>query len=465
MEKEQLAARVIQYDGAALPACQALRDLAMFDWIRKNLMGRSPVVDPFEQFVREFVAECEQQNVRLKSYDPQARAFVVSRDDGSEMTCQLHNAFGEWQSRSEGGRAELIAMFVQSLVEMRSDNTISPEKLPGQLMPGIRSNAQISNMLIQNWIAGAPTDDRSATAFLPFAGDLVACAMQDLPHSMSQMTHVNLAFANLSIEQAMQHAMANFRSKLPQPVFEPLGDGLFGSNNLADHQSAMLLLAPGLDYPLPKIDGTPVAIVPTRNLFYLTGNASRSGLEKMLDIAQRAGQMPHFCSSAILQWDGHRWSEAPIAGGELAARQREIAQYQLAADYDSQKQLLDKYHGKCGLDIFVAQQMLFRKKDEPATISVATLASATTGTLLPHANRLSFVKQIVDPTTGLAQKAPEGMVDVPWSDAMDIVGDLFEPVAHLYPPRLRALGFPDADAWLRLKASAAASPAASKPSL
>jgi hypothetical protein len=315
-------------------------------------------------------------------------------------------------------------------------------------------------MLIQNWITGASTDDRSATAFLPFAGDLVACAMQDLPHTMSQMTHVNLAFANLSIEQAMQHALANFRSNLPQPVFEPLGDGLFGSNNLADHQSAMLLLAPGRDYELPKIDGTPVAVVPTRNLFYLTGSASRSGLAKILDIAQGAGQMPHFCSSAILQWDGDRWRETPIAGDDLAARQREIAQHQLAADYDSQKQLLDKYHGKCGLDIFVARQMLLRKKDSPATISAATLASGTTGSLLPHANRLSFVKQIVDPKTGRAEKAPEGIVDVAWSDAMDIAGHLFEPVAHLYPPRLRAMGFPDADAWVRLKAAAAASPAA-----
>jgi hypothetical protein len=195
---------------------------------------------------------------------------MLGRDNGSDMTCQLHNVFGEWRSRSQDGRAELTTMFVQSLVEMRSDNTISPEKLPGQLMPGIRSNAQISNMLIQNWIAGAPTDDRSATAFLPFAGDLVACAMQDLPHSMSQMTHTNLAFANLTIERAMQHAMANFRSKL-QPLFEPLGDGLFGCNNFADHQSALLLLAPERDYLLPKIDGTPVAVVPTRNLFYLTG--------------------------------------------------------------------------------------------------------------------------------------------------------------------------------------------------
>jgi hypothetical protein len=35
---------------------------------------------------------------------------------------------------------------------------------------------------------------------------------------------------------------------------------------------------------------------------------------------------------------------------------------------------------------------------------------------------------------------------------MDIVGYLFEPVPYLYPPRFRALGFPDADAWLKLKA-------------
>ena len=106
----------------------------MFDWIKRNLGLKSSAPDPFEQFVRDFVEECQRQNVRLKSYDPQARAFMVSRDDGSKMTCQLHNAFGEWRSRSQHGQAELTAMFVQSLVEMRSDNTISPEKLPGQLM-------------------------------------------------------------------------------------------------------------------------------------------------------------------------------------------------------------------------------------------------------------------------------------------------------------------------------------------
>jgi hypothetical protein len=275
-----------------------------------------------------------------------------------------------------------------------------------------------------------------------------------MPNTMSQMTHTNLAFARLSIEQAMQHAMANFRSKLPQVVFESLGGGLFGSNNLADHQSAMLLLTPGSDYPLPAIHGAPIALAPTRNLFYLTGSASELGLRKLVDIAQQAGQMPHFCSSTLLQWDGHRWIAFDIGGsGDVAKRQREIVQFQLAADYDAQKQLLDRLHQKRGQDIFVANLMMFRRKDSSESFSVASLGSGTTGTLLPHADRLSFGKQIIDPKAGLATKTQE-MADVAWSDAMEIAGHLFEPVAYLHPPRLRALGFPDAELWARLKAVA-----------
>ena len=73
------------------------------------------------------------------------------------------------------------------------------------------------------------------------------------------------------------------------------------------------------------------------------------------------------------------------------------------------------------------------------------MGSGTTGPLLPRADRLSLVKQIVDSATGLAQK---GASDI----TMDIVGHFFEPVLYLYPPRFSALGFRDADAWLKLKA-------------
>ena len=98
--------------------------------------------------------------------------------------------------------------------------------------------------------------------------------------------------------------------------------------------------------------------------------------------------------------------------------------------------------------------LLFRPKGSPETISASTLASGTTGTLLPRTDRLFFGKQIIDPQTGLAQRKPEDNVTVAWADAMTIAGDLFEPVPYLYPPRLRALGFPGADVWMKLKAVA-----------
>jgi hypothetical protein len=285
-------------------------------------------------------------------------------------------------------------------------------------------------------------------------GDLAACVVRSQSHTMSQMVRANLAFAKLPIDQAMPRSMTNFRARMPSAIFEPFHNGVFCCDNLEDHQSALLLLEPGKDYVLPSIEGAPVALVPSRNLFYLTGSANLQGLTRLLDISQQAKQMPHFCSSMLLQWVGDRWSEFHFDPGSAnAGRQREISLAQLVIDYDFQKQLLDQYHQKQGLDIFVASVLVFRKKaDEASVISVTTLASGTTGTLLPCVDRLSFVKQIVDPRTGLAEKTPQDTAQVAWSEAMGIVGHLFEPVAYLYPPRVRALGFPDGDAWIKLKA-------------
>ena len=175
----------------------------MFDWIRRPFKKTPSSAEHYEQFVRDFVTECQRQNIRPKSYDPQARAFVFKGDDDYEMTFHMYNMFGEWLSRNKDGRAELIVRFVRSAVEAIRNNAISPERLPGELMPGIRSRAQISNVLIKNWIAGAPPDDSSATAFLPLVGDLVLCALRDMLYGMSQMTRSNLAFANLPLKQAI----------------------------------------------------------------------------------------------------------------------------------------------------------------------------------------------------------------------------------------------------------------------
>jgi hypothetical protein len=108
-------------------------------------------------------------------------------------------------------------------------------------------------------------------------------------------------------------------------------------------------------------------------------------------------------------------------------------------------------HRARGTDVAVSEFTAFRKKDEPGQeFSVTTLASGTTGTLLPEASQLSFVDQIIDPNTGLAQ-GTKAFLRVSWQDATDVAGHLLEPVPHLYPPRYRALGFPDRGIWEKLR--------------
>src|SRR5215475_6915733 len=196
----------------------------MFGWIKNAIGARTRVADPFEQLVRDFVEECRRQKMSPKSYDPQERTFTFSRIDGGDMKVHLDNVFRAWLAAEQRDQAEVIRRFVQSLVETTTPTSLDSQSLPRELMPGIRSHSQISNVMIRNWIAGAPVDDANATAFLPFLGDMVACTIRDLPHTMSQMAHADLAHAEMSIERAMELAMTNFRTRLPAPVFQALGD-------------------------------------------------------------------------------------------------------------------------------------------------------------------------------------------------------------------------------------------------
>jgi hypothetical protein len=425
----------------------------MFDWIKKGLFGKQPEVDPYDQCVIEFIEECRRQGCVLASYDQQARSFQFNEGDAGGPVVRLDNLFATWLRLDPYGRAEEVAHFVRSIKESANTGAISPETLPDQLMPGIRARTMIGNALLQNWIAGAPIDSTTEIAWLPFEGDLATCVMHDKPLTMAPMARINLTFADLPIDRAMTKALANFRARMPEATFEPCGNGVFACTEFQDHQSALLLLEPGKDYTLPPIDGTPVALVPERNAFYVTGRANIAGLTTLLDLAQAARQRPHFCSSMMLQWAGGRWSEFHFDRGSANGdRQRNISLDHLNVDYGFQKELLDRHHQLRGLDVFVAPLMIFQKEDDEF-VSVAVLPSAVIGTLLPIADRLSFVKQVLDPRTGEPRQGASDSVDVTWSEAMEIVGHLFEPVDHLYPPRLCARGFPDADAWAKLKAA------------
>jgi len=427
----------------------------MFDRL-KSLLRRKPAsADPYQQFVAAFTGECRRQGRKLLSYDHPARSFVLGDGKGNSTTIFLDNIFKTWVASDD--RADKLSRFVRGIgdVPAAASGTTDPSRLHGELMPVVRRRAVISNLLIENRMRR-----EWEIAFTPLCGELAACVCRDRPDSMELLSRSRLDGAKLSREAAMALAMARFRVRAPAPDFEAIdaAGGVLWCRNLRDYQSSLLLMTPGEDFALPPLDGAPVALVPARNHFFLTGSGNLEGLRLLLEFAEAADQEAHFLSSALSVWHDGGWREYTFeTGTEEAVRASRIARDRLASDYHAQKELLDHLHRTQNADVFVADFMIYGKKhDRGSEFTVAVLPSGAHGSLLPVADRIAFVEQIVDPATGIARSRRGDIVHVAWSDAMAIAGHLFEPVADLYPPRYRARGFPDAGTWNALKSRSAA---------
>ena len=241
---------------------------------------RPKPADPYDQFVVAFIEECGRQGRKPTSYDHQTRSFVFGDPKGSDYrTVFLDNNFRRWCQGSPKARAEQLSRFVRSLGETGAG--IDPANLAAELMPGIRPRVLFSHALIQTRIQGAPEGNDNEPAWTPFCGELVACVVRDRQDSMSLVTRSDLDQAKLSFDQAMAHAMAQFRAKAPAPDFEPdpRAPGLYYCGNLEDYQSSLLLMTPGKDFKLPALDGDAVALVPGRNQFFVTGSRNRPALK------------------------------------------------------------------------------------------------------------------------------------------------------------------------------------------
>src|SRR5262245_20194847 len=431
----------------------------MLSWIKTIFARKARVVDPYDQFVAALAEESERQGLRPGDYDAVARSASFGDPKADQLTTNLENYFRIWLATPPPQRSERVVRFVRSIREFRGGSAIDPAKLPGEFLPAVRSRALVSTTLIQSWILGA-SDESGEVAHAPLVGEFVAVLVRDGIDSISPLMRSNLDFAKLTFDAAMEHAMANFRARNPVVRFEvdPRAPGVFYSGNLEDFQSSLLLLQPGKDYVLPDLLGEPVAVVPSRNQFFVTGSDNIAGLGALLDTAEGAGQQAYYCSRQMLVWRRQGWEPFFLpAGTGAAARQAHISAEHRGSDYQFQKQLLDQLHDKFGRDTFVASLQFWEKAEaNPSRFSVTTVTRGATGALVPEAERVGFVDLIIDPATGRVEGEPRArdIVIVTWADAMAIVGHLFEPVPRIYPPRFRMLGFPDSDAWLQLKQKA-----------
>lgn len=425
----------------------------MFDRVKSLFGGRPASGDPYRQFVAVLLNECRRQGRKPLSYDHEAHLVVFGDGHGRSTTVQLDGIFTDWiAGNGRLGPGEL-AGFVRGIGTAAGASAVDAAQLGAELMPVLRRRAEISNVLIENrmrreWeIAGAP-----------LCGDLAACVCRDGADAMGPLTRSQLDAARLSGERALAFAMARFRMRAPAPAFEALegAGGVYLCRNLREYQSSLMLMTPGQDFAFPALDGAPVVLVPGRGNLLVTGADNLPGLQTLLEFARVAEHEPDFLSSVLWVFGDGGWREYGFADGSAeAATARRIARDRLASDYRVQKELLDHLHRTQNVEVFVADFAIYGKRRDPdSDFSVAVLPSGAAAALLPVTDRIAFVEQIIDPRTGIARSQRGDVVQVAWQEAMAIAGQLFEPVADVYPLRYRALAFPDASTLSALKAAA-----------
>jgi hypothetical protein len=180
-----------------------------------------------------------------------------------------------------------------------------------------------------------------------------------------------------------------------------------------------------------EVAGKPVAMVPNREVLYLTGLEDEVGLAMMAELASQALNEPYALSGIPLILEEGAWSDwMPPEDHPLHRRFRQIETNWLGPLYAEQKQLLDEIHRWQGTDIFVASFSAAQKADGEV-VSYCVWGEGV-DSLLPVSQKVAFMQEGRDGPVALAG----------WSRVLEVVGYPMETTEH-YPARYRVREYPD----------------------
>lgn len=179
-----------------------------------------------------------------------------------------------------------------------------------------------------------------------------------------------------------------------------------------------------------KLRGNPIAMIPSRENLVVVGSEDAEGVSRMLKMANEAVKQPHAISGIALRLVGEDWVPwLPDVSHPLYKGFQRFHLQTLGQNYAEQKELLDKLYQKTGKDIFVASFSVTQAKDGTVR-SWAAWAADVTDAMLPKTDVLLL---------GRSGGGKPRMVQ--WQKAMDVAGDLLEPL-DIYPFRYRVREFP-----------------------
>jgi hypothetical protein len=354
--------------------------------------------------------------------------FLITQGDGGFLN--LSNVYQEYCHAPRDRRQAVLQAFVRSCLgtvgyELPEDFAdVHPD-----LLPVIRSRFYLESVALQARTRG--NDGINVPQQL--IGDHLALSLvYDLPQAMRSIGQDDLDRWGVTFYEAVEAAQQNLQ-QMGKIAFAQIGEGLFASATGDNYDASRLMLMELVQrFPLR---GTPIAMVPNRDMLLLTGEDDEQGLETLAKIAAESLNQPRPISTVALRLEDDGWqSWLPQRGTPAFTPFHELRLRTLGAEYNDQKELLDQSHQASGTDVYVAQ---FSAVQKQATGRVTSYAVWSEGleTLLPETDDLLFLRPSEQGEGG------DIVAGGPWEKVQQIVGDLLQPQG-IYPERYLVAEFP-----------------------
>jgi hypothetical protein len=318
--------------------------------------------------------------------------FSLQIGDGENVVF-LENSYANF---CKADKRQRQALLTQLGAAFATNSSIPTEYLqaPANLMPIIRDESYLSLVELQLRARNLGTSQIECPAN-KLADGLVVPLSYDTESSILQVNQSNFNRWEVGFDQALKASKDNLREKTDPSLFDEIAPGVYLGKWADSYDSARLLLT-DLIYRLP-LEGEPVAFVPNRNQLWVTGRLNRGGLKTMLEKGQPAHFAPYAVSPNLYVLRDGGWNAYVPEDSSVLDVWLDIKRRRETLDYNQQKESLDKVHLKANIDIFVANYLVFKRKD--SSEYSACVWSKGVDSLLPETETIFF---LTDPANNVS---------------------------------------------------------------
>ncbi len=383
--------------------------------------GKSPQ-DKFAHMLQERLKKGGE--TREVSYD--AEAFTLCRTE-DDQTFYLGNAFAEFERADDEDRESVIRVFLSTWFTSQFELPESFDDAKTDILLTVRDRSYFE---VDIPLCSDTLELGDGLLYSEFAECLAIAPVYDMPTSIRSLSDDDLTAWDVTLYEVIEIAKQNLR-EITQQCAQAGDVFLFASGD--SHDAARMLLTDVIESL--ETAGSPIAMVPNREMLIVTGEQSTEGLEAMLGIAGQALDHERRISSSAFRLTGGNWSPwLPDEDHPLHQAFKVLRVQGQLGDYERQQELWQKRLATADGYTFVSRFAAIEDDDD--TIRTYTIWPATVPASLPHADYVMFMASNDDGSPSHLAAAAE------WQTVERLAGDLMS-AEECYPPRFRVSGFPD----------------------